>query len=113
MLAETNWAGRLPRNPKHASGIFAEHAGIDRIRLAALAERLCEGSCPTRIDDADLHLAVRLHGQRQIQTVIPTGFQADSYSPAAAEQVGDQGLVSGRMVRELSQGRLVVSLTVA
>ena len=74
-----NRAGRLPRNPRHASSIFAEPTGIDRIGLAALPERLCEASCPTRIDDADLQLAPRLQGQRQIQTVIPTGFQADSF----------------------------------
>src|SRR5205807_9220435 len=67
----------------------------------------------TRIDDANLHLAVRLQGQRQIQAVIFTGFQADSYSPAAPEQVGHQGFVSRRMVWELSHGGLVVTFTAA
>ena len=32
--------------------------------------------------------------QRQIQTVIPTGLQADPHSSATAEQVGDQGLAA-------------------
>src|SRR5438309_1727394 len=108
-----NGAGRLPRNPRHASGIFAEHTGIDRIGLAALTERFREAPRPTRIDDANLHLAVRLQGQRQIQAVISTGFQADSYSPAAPEQVGHQGFVSRRMVWELSHGGLVVTFTAA
>jgi hypothetical protein len=92
---------------------FAEDTGIDRIGLAALTERLCKASCPTWIDDADLHLAVRLQSQCQIQPVISTGFQADPYSPATPEQVGHQGLVSGRMVGELSHGGFVVTWTVA
>ncbi len=36
---EGDGAGRLPTNPRHTSRKFAEHTGIDRIRLAALTER--------------------------------------------------------------------------
>ena len=53
---------------------LAAHPDRAEAVRTALTERFREASCPTRVDHTDLHLAACLQRQRQIQTVIPTGF---------------------------------------
>src|SRR6266852_5452391 len=57
--------------------------------------------------------SAKRRARRGLMTLISTCFQADSYSPAAPEQVGHQGFVSRTMVRELTHGGLVVTFTAA
>src|SRR4029077_12704346 len=95
---EGDWTRGLPRHPGHASGIFTKHSSIDSVRLATLTQRFCKAPRPTRIYNADLHLAVSLQGERQVQTVVAAGFQAHADPRVALQQKHQKGLMSSRTV---------------
>lgn len=61
--AQGNWTRGPPRLPRHARGILAKYAGIDRIGLVSLTERFRELASATWIDDADFHLTVSMQSQ--------------------------------------------------
>src|SRR5262249_14977080 len=51
---------RLPSLPRHARGVLAKYAAINGIGFTSLAERFCETTGTTRVDDTDLHLPMSM-----------------------------------------------------